>query len=262
MNQKTKLRLKKIFPLGFLVVVHRIHSAIMNKFRYPKFLNGWKTFKQLAGAANDNRFALSVKNFSPILHEMASLQYFDRHYIYHLAWAARKVKQINPAFHVDISSSLHFPTIVSAFIPVHFYDYRPADVQLGNLTSGEADLMKLPFTDNSVHSISCMHTVEHIGLGRYGDPIDPTSDLKAMSELARVVAKGGNLLFVVPVGKPKMMFNAQRIYAYEHIMDGFKNLKLVEFSLLPDTGAIIENASPALVEKQVYGCGLFWFTKE
>ncbi len=262
MKDSTKKMLKKIFPLGFLIFMHRLHGSVANKFRYPVLLKNWREFKQSALEKNDQRFILTPKNFSPILHEMANLQYFDRHYVYHPAWAARKVKQIQPEFHVDISSTLHFCSIVSAFIPVKFYDYRPADLRLSNLESLQADLMKLPFPDNSVSSISCMHTVEHVGLGRYGDPVNATADLRAMEELGRVVKKGGNLLFVVPVGKPKLMFNAQRIYSFEQIISGFKDLKLKEFTLLPDSGSLIENASPDLVRQQVYGCGCFWFTKE
>ena len=39
-----------------------------------------------------------------------------------------------------------------------------------------------------------MHVVEHIGLGRYGDQVDPDGDLMAMKELERVTAKLGKLL--------------------------------------------------------------------
>ena len=56
--------------------------------------------------------------------------------------------------------------MVSAFIPVEFYDYRPAELSLSGLEFKHADLTHLPFADNSVESLSCMHVIEHIGLGR------------------------------------------------------------------------------------------------
>ncbi|MDO8482551.1 MAG: DUF268 domain-containing protein, partial [bacterium] len=133
-----------------------------------------------------------------------------------------------------------------------------------NLKSAKADLMALPFRDGSIESLSCMHTVEHIGLGRYGDPINPDSDLKAMRELTRVLAKNGTLLFVVPIGIPKIIFNAHRIYSYEQIINAFDKLELKEFSLIPESGkdgGIIRNASREEADKQRYGCGCFWFTK-
>ncbi len=179
-----------------------------------------KTFDLLLNQSNktDKRFALNWEDRFICPDDNTSETHFDTHYIYHLAWAARKVKEINPEFHIDISSSLHFCTMLSAFIPVKFYDYRPAYLNLSNLESKKADLMALPFEDSSINCLSCMHTVEHVGLGRYGDPLDYDGDLKAISELKRVVAKDGFLLFVVPVGKSKIMFNAHRIYDYEVLL--------------------------------------------
>lgn len=211
-----------------------------------------------------NRFAIRFSDFYPCIKDKTIKTGFDRHYVYHTSWAARKVKEIDPEFHTDISSSLYFSGIVSAFVPVKFYDYRPAQLKLSGLESNAGDLMKLAFADNSTRSLSCMHTVEHVGLGRYGDTIDPDGDLKAAKELSRVLAPGGSLIFVVPVGKPKIEFNAHRIYSYEQVLNLFPDLKLVEFSLVTDTveqGDFIENANPKLVESQNYGCGCFLFTK-
>lgn len=189
---------------------------------------------------------------------------FDRHYIYHTAWAARKVKGMNPAHHTDISSSLYFAGIVSAFVPVKFFDYRPADIFLDNLQSSSADLLALPFDDNTIQSLSCMHVVEHVGLGRYGDKMDYDGDLKAIRELKRVLAKEGNLLFVVPIGqKPKIEFNAHRIYTYNQIMEYFSDFNLNEFALIPEIEGSIAYGKDAveLTKKENYACGCFWFVK-
>jgi hypothetical protein len=204
------------------------------------------------------------KDVFPCLFDNTKKTGFDRHYIYHPAWAARILAQLKPAEHIDISSTLYFCTLVSAFIPVKFYDYRPAKLQINNLLSERADLLKLPFENESILSLSCMHTIEHIGLGRYGDPINPDGDKKACMELTRVLAKEGNLLFVVPVGKPRIMFNAHRIYSFEQVINMFIELKLIEFSLVPDDKdkGFIKNADPLIVDQQNYGCGCFWFRKQ
>jgi SAM-dependent methyltransferase len=184
---------------------------------------------------------------------------FDRHYVYHLAWAARILALERPERHVDVGSSLHFPSIVSAFLPIEFYDYRPAELQLDQLSAQRGDLLDLPFADRSLSSLSCMHTVEHVGLGRYGDPIDYDGDLKAMNELQRVLAPGGSLLFVVPVGRPRIVFNAHRIYSYEQIADAFANLELAEFALIPERGptGLVRHADPLTVKGEEYACGCF-----
>ena len=210
---------------------------------------------------NDRRFSVSTKDVYPCLKDKIINTPFDPHYTYHPAWAARILAKTKPEYHVDISSILSFSTIVSAFVPVKFYDYRPAELKLNNLESGFADLKKLDFSENSIPSLSCMHTIEHIGLGRYGDEIDPQGDIRSINELKRVLRPGGDLLFVTPVGKPRIEFNAHRVYSYEQIVDYFSPLMVKEFSLIPDAGGIIINADPALVKEQNYGCGCFWFKK-
>jgi hypothetical protein len=238
--------------------IYKIRSLVLFPFvviSYGKFITRDK----------HSRFTLPFLRVAPVLFENTPYTRFDTHYIYHTAWAARKVKEINKEKHVDISSSLYFSSIVSAFVPVEFFDYRPANLNLGGLTSSSANLTSLHFKDRSIASISCMHTVEHVGLGRYGDAIDPDGDLKAAKELQRVVAEKGSLLFVVPVGRPVIEFNAHRIYSYQMVLNMFPELTLKEFSLIPDnalTEGMIFNASPQMVSKQQYGCGCFWFVRE
>jgi hypothetical protein len=110
-----------------------------------------------------------------------------------------------------------------------------------------------------------MHVVEHVGLGRYGDTMDPDGDLTAISELKRVTAQGGSLLFVVPVGKPRIQFNAHRVYDYEQVINYFKDFTLKEFALIPDgpdDDKLIINATQEQSNQQSYGCGCFWFIKK
>ncbi|OGM93292.1 hypothetical protein A2333_01435 [Candidatus Wolfebacteria bacterium RIFOXYB2_FULL_49_7] len=226
----------------------------------PLVIKDYFAFKKAVGS--NGRFTMNLGDAYPCPFDKTMMTGFDRHYVYHAAWAARKVAEIRPASHTDISSSLYFSSIVSAFVPVKFYDYRPADLQLSGLLSEKADLLALPFADSSIASLSCMHTVEHVGLGRYGDPIDPNGDLKAIRELKRVLAPGGSLLFVVPIGKAKIQFNAHRIYSYAMIMKYFNDLELREFSLIPETsGPMIVNATREQADKETYGCGCFWFVK-
>ena len=201
----------------------------------------------------------------PCLFDNTGVTPIEPHYTYHPAWAARVVAQLNPLKHIDISSTTNFGTIASAFVPFEFYDYRPANIHLSNYKSGRADLTNLHFVTNSVESLSCMHTVEHIGLGRYGDPMDINGDIKAIKELQRVVKTGGSLLFVVPVGKPRIEFNAHRIYDYNTIINAFDGMILKEFSLVPDdfeNVGYITNPSAEIIEKQNWGCGCFWFIKK
>jgi SAM-dependent methyltransferase len=225
--------------------------------RFFQYLSELSRFKK----SNDGRLSVHTKDIYPCLKDKIVNTPFDSHYTYHPAWAARIIARTKPELHVDISSILSFSTIVSAFVPVKFYDYRPADLQLSSLESGFADLKKLPFENNSISSLSCMHTIEHVGLGRYGDEIDPAGDIRAINELKRVLKPDGNLLFVTPVGKPRIEFNAHRIYSFQQVVEYFSPLRLKEFSLIPDAGGLVINADPNMVKDQQYACGCFWFKK-
>jgi SAM-dependent methyltransferase len=189
---------------------------------------------------------------------------FEPHYLFHPAWAARVLAETKPEKHIDIGSTLPFNATVSAFVPIDFYEWRPTELGLSNLRSLHADLMKLPFETGSVTSLSCMHTLEHVGIGRYGDPVDVDGDLKAIAELKRVIAPGGDLLIVVPMGRGRIRYNADRVYDYKGFREYFSEFEVKEFAFImaaPGGGRLIRNATEADVAKDDSGCGCFWFRK-
>lgn len=234
----------------------RVAAAIV---QYIAFVVGFVSRRK---ALADQRFQCAWKDRKPCLDDRTVGTGFDAHYVYHTAWAARVLRRLSPGTHVDVGSCLRFVTMVSAFVPLEFYDYRAAKLELPGLKSGQADLTCLPFADETIASLSCMHVVEHVGLERYGDPFDPRGDVKAMRELARVLAPGGYLLFVVPVGGvARIQYNAHRIYRAEHVVAGFPSLELLEFALVADDGSFVAAADLALAEAQQYGCGCFLFRK-
>jgi SAM-dependent methyltransferase len=208
------------------------------------------------------RFSFSQSEIFPCLDDDTVQTSFDHHYVYHTGWAARRLAKVSPRLHVDFGSSIYFAAIASTICPFKFYDYRPARLSLQGVEPAQADLSSLPFPNDSIESVSCMHVVEHVGLGRYGDPIDYDGDLKAIGELSRIVAPGGSLLFVVPVGQPRLLFNAHRIYAYDQILHHFGGIFAVdEFALITDAGRFIRGAGREEANAQSYGCGCFHFKK-
>ncbi len=247
------------------------HKFLRSLFKIKRSVSApWivKDFFEFKRKDAKHRFPMRIADLYPVSRgEKTKTTSFDRHYIYHPAWAVRVVKEINPPFHVDISSTLHFCAMLSAFIPVKFYDYRPAELILDGLETHHADLVHLPFKDKSIQSLSCMHTIEHVGLGRYGDPIDPEGDVKAINELKRVVAPGGSLLIVVPLGESRIEYNAHRIYSYE-AMTGLvldNDFVLHEYAYIPqrtEEGPLKRYADKDAGKDAYYACGCFWFKRK
>jgi hypothetical protein len=197
----------------------------------------------------------------PQLHDRTSKIAFDAHYFWMNGWAMRRIVAQQPTQHLDIASDNMFVNLLSAVIPVTFIDYRPLCVHINGLVCQGGDILNLPFADASVESLSCLHVVEHIGLGRYGDPLNPDGTRQACAGLQRLLSPGGNLYFALPVGKPRVCFNAHRVHAPETILEYFDELELVEFSGVHDNGLYVERVNLDVFSNSRYACGMFWFRK-
>jgi SAM-dependent methyltransferase len=182
---------------------------------------------------------------------------YDSHYLFQDTWAAQRIAERRPARHVDVGSRVDYVSFLTAITKVTFVDIRPLTAQIEGLESIGGSVLEMPFEDRSVDSLSCLHVAEHIGLGRYGDPLDPAGSRKAMDELARVVAPGGHLLFSLPVGRARVCFNAHRVHDPRDVRARFGELELVEFAGVDDTGAFRRNLSPADLAAQSYACGMY-----
>jgi len=97
-----------------------------------------------------------------------------------------------------------------------------------------------PETFDAAVSIS---SFEHDGLGRYGDPLDPDGDLKAMQKMKRIARPGGLLYLSVPVGRDRILFKAARVYGsirFPLLIDGWTEVDRFGFhpGVLTDEGSI------------------------
>jgi SAM-dependent methyltransferase len=166
-----------------------------------------------------------------------------------------------PPFHVDIGSSVMMINVLSASAKTIFVDYRPLRVQLSNFLPLGGDIVRLPFRSGAITSLSCLHVIEHVGLGRYGDPINPAGSQLAAGELQRVLQPGGRLFLSVPVGSERVCFNAHRVFAPSTVQSFLPELRLESFSLVDDTGRFTEQVPLQAAVGLDYGCGLFEFVK-
>ena len=230
---------------------------LVGALRLPRYLRHWREYSSRAGGAAAPRFADSW----PCLGDWTSTTPFDAHYFYQGAWLARKIAGRSPQSHVDVASSALTVSVLSAMVPTTHIDYRPLRANLPGLRCMAGDILDLPLADASVDSLSCLHVIEHVGLGRYGDPIDPHGSAKAAAQLGRVLAPGGRLYLSVPVGRERVCFNAHRVFAPESIERMFPWARLEGFALVDDAGAYSEHAEFGMARGLEYGCGMFEFSR-
>lgn len=227
----------------------------------PFFFSDLRRYRKMA---KGNRDAIAITSFFPILHDrFASNGNLDPHYFYQDLWAARKIFNARPVRHVDIGSGVAtFVSHLLTFRTVEIVDVRPLPLKIDGLTTTVTDATNMAgYADDSLESISTLHAAEHFGLGRYGDPVNPTAHLIFMRSLTRVLKPGGKLYFAVPCGVEQLVFNAHRVIAVKTVLRGFEGLKLLSFSCVTDDHKFHSNCSFETIEQERYGCGMFEFTK-
>jgi hypothetical protein len=224
--------------------------------KYWKFFSELRQYERMEGAEKVSR-----SDLYPCLDDRTSSTSFDTHYFYQDIWAFRKIFESGTKTHVDVGSKVDYVGFLTTITKTTFIDIRPLITDLPNYESKRGSILDMPYKDGEIPSLSCLHVAEHIGLGRYGDPMDPLGTVKACKELQRVLGPGGNLYFALPIGKPRVCFNAHRVHSPDQILEYFSELKLVEFSFVNDKGNFLLNADPAEGRNAKYGCGLFHFTK-
>jgi hypothetical protein len=211
--------------------------------------------------ALDKLEKVKILDTQPELYDRLPITPFDYHYVYQATWAFEHILSSKPKIHLDIGSQIQFVASLAILIPTILVDIRPVKANFRQMNRIGGSILRLPFSNSSIKSISCLHVAEHIGLGRYGEPLNPLGTMLACKELERVLAINGSLFFSLPIGYPRVSFNAHRIHSVKQILAYFDNLQLNEFSMVSDEGKLLHDLEPGFSETQEYACGLFWFRK-
>lgn len=187
------------------------------------------------------------------------------HYFHQDLLVATKINERNPEKHVDVGSRIDgFVAHVASFRDIEVFDIRPlAKTPHIRMKFIQGDLMAPNGVPHDYcDSLSCLHALEHFGLGRYGDPIDPQGHIQGFKNLTKLLKPRGTLYISFPIGRNEIQFNAHRIFSPTEILTWTKDLfDLLEFHYVDDAGDLHLNANPNSTPQLSYGCGIYIFQK-
>jgi hypothetical protein len=246
-----------------------IRSILRNAGIQPKrwlpALCGWARYARERGAfrSMEDSAVFPWGNELPILGEWDESAATLGAYFFQDQIVARWVYESQPVRHVDIGSRIDgFVGHLAVFRKVEVIDIRPLPHAIHNIRFHQFDLMREipPQWIGSTDSLSCLHTIEHFGLGRYGDKLDPEGHTKGLEQLKRMVAPGGRLHLSTPVGRERVEFNAHRIFSAATVLSWFAEGWSIERSAVIDDGLCVmeSDGSEALRESACdTGVGIF-----
>lgn len=185
---------------------------------------------------------------------------------------ARWIHETKPEKHVDIGSRVDgFVAHVASFREIEVFDVRPITTQISGVTFKQANLMQgieIASGGGYCDSLSCLHALEHFGLGRYGDSVDAQGHEKGIANMAALLKRGGTFYLSTPIGQERVEFNAHRVFDPRTIVclaeaGGLILRKLV----LVDGNGYVDNDKPVseVLERLAeapYHLGIFVFDKK
>lgn len=229
----------------------------------PRYLRDWRRFRRgYAGALT----------LMPCLHDRyEECGATKSEYFWQDLLVARWIFEAKPEKHVDVGSRVDgFVAHVASFREIEVFDVRPISTQVPGMVFKQADLMQpveMVSAGGYCDSLSCLHAIEHFGLGRYGDPVDPLGYQRGMANMAQLLKPSGQFYLSTPIGQERVEFNAHRVFDPRTIIRCAEanGLRLQELTVVGAGGTV---SSAALTDESLrqlalarYNLGIFVFIK-
>ncbi len=268
MNSVSKRYLRRVYRLllVFGFDVRKFLFSIKGSFLYVK------GFLEFISAQSKSEHQFKKIKFDPVLDDWYDLAGKAKgHYFHQDLIIAQSIYENNPNKHIDVGSRIDgFVAHVASFREINVVDIRPLSSKHKAINFIQLDLMsELNDSFNECcDSLSCLHALEHFGVGRYGDPIAYDGYLKGLENLTKMVKCNGKLYLSVPIGEECINFNAHRVFSLGYILGLLaNNFVLDKFSYVDDSGDLHEDISISDKDKRdsfdcEYGCGIFELTKQ
>lgn len=223
-----------------------------------------KTYTEVNKRPN---FIIREEHLWPVIRDKYAPAGTVGNYFWQDLWAAKLVNKSGAKRHFDIGSRLDgfIAHLLASGIDVTMIDVREFPEKVEGLHTIVDDATSLrQISDNSIESFSALCSLEHFGLGRYGDPIDPEACFKCFDNIQRKLKAGGRLYISLPIGRERVEFNAHRVFYPSTIAECFSSLTLKEFSCTAQ-GKIEYNVDIHKYDDDShngnYRYGLFYFVK-
>lgn len=259
MNLTIKRLLKQ--AARFLITLGFDPRKILLLRNYTKYKKNYKDFKRLGG---------NITHHHIILNDFTDLAGSAKgHYFHQDLLVANFIYQKKPIRHIDIGSRVDgFVAHVAAFRSIDVIDIRDLeDTGHENIIFTKADLMSYQESQHEItDSLSCLHAIEHFGLGRYRDTIDPQGHIKGFNNILKMLKPNGILYISFPIGRQnEVHFNAHRVFHPADILNWAYDkdaLQLERFDFVDDDGDLHKNIDVKNDEVSVdCGCGIYTFLK-
>jgi hypothetical protein len=254
--------------LKFLLVVAKLFLWLISGTRnlrravfVKRFLSDYKAFLKAGG---------EITHTWPILYDFTETAGVAKGAYFHQdLLVAHKIFRANPKRHIDVGSRVDgFVAHVAAFRAIEVLDVRVLpNSENHSIRFLQADLMDgASVSKIRSDSVSCLHAIEHFGLGRYSDPINPDGHKIGFNNLLKILEPGGTLYIGIPIGRRnEVYFNAHRIFTPEDILSWSSSpgqVELLTFDYIDDQGDLHRNwdlrTNPCIVSS---GCGVYTFKK-
>jgi hypothetical protein len=182
------------------------------------------------------------------------------HYFHQDLLVARRVFEARPSNHLDVGSRVDgFVAHVACFRQIDILDFRPLKSSVNNIRIIQCD-MTLPIPDElrgEYDSLSCLHAIEHFGLGRYGDRIDVDGHIRGIFNMAQLLTPGGTLYLSAPLGRSRVEFNAHRVFSVGDLISLVEPyFEVTRLSCVDDNGDLHDDVSQDFLRRSEYDFGL------
>lgn len=267
-------RLQVINELSIAHYSFEMFEHDINRWRSKSDITGenyeWymNQLREYLGKEGKGNFRIDTTYLHPVVSDRVNCAAHLRYSFWPDVWAASHIQEKRPTIHYDIGSCIDgFIGYMSAIGQKTIQlDNRSVEIELPFISFVRDDVTKLDgIEDGSLESLSALCSLEHFGLGRYGDIIDPDACFKTFDAIQRKIKKGGMLYIAVPVGHEHVEFNAHRVFYANTIINAFDEMELLEYSVSSENCGIEYdvnvNKYDGYMDKGAGKIGLFRFIK-